>query len=792
MNTNNTIPQYAYSQQAHSQQQQPHAEQAGAGGYGHQQQLTPQQQQQMAQQQQQQQMYAQQRQTHHGEQRAAPQHVQQQQMQQQQQQLQQGVPPQQQQLFQITIQAEIDREVDDVMKDRLMAELRTKTQQWLNEGLAPPDVVRNQNIYQSEFLRTYRHHRQAADAQVRGQGLAQVQQRDLAQQQYQQQMQQQQLHQQQQQQLNQQMAAMSLNGGRPQQPGQHGQQRGVPMQQMHQQQVHQGHPQQPHGHAPSPQQEQARQQQQLAYQRQQEQQRAQMQQQKMMQQQQMQKQQHQQPQIHVQPPQQQYHGQAVHAHPHAQQQPQGQLQVPGALPPQQHQQQGQPGQLQVPGQGGESAAKTFDAMWNKAPKAAGTNEPAQLRAQALAQQQAAQQRSMRRKDNGDKRELVDFEIRRVIGKGSYGKVLLVRDRHNSNMYAMKMLRKDMVQKRNQVEHTKTERNVLEAVAGMHPFIVSLFCSIQTAKKLYFVMEYCPGGELFFHLSRAGRFSESRCRFYTCEIALALEYLHQLDIIYRDLKPENVLLDGEGHVKITDFGLSKECINDNHSARSMCGTPEYLAPEILDRQGHGKAVDWYSLGALMYEMLTGLPPYYTRDRDKLFEKIRSAELHYPALVHQLAKDLLQKMLERNPNLRLGAGPGDAKEIKTHLFFDGIEWERVRQKGYRPPFAPQFDNNAGQPDVKNDSVQYFDKEFIDLPAINSEMAPGYGSVAASQMASGEGLHFEVSFLFFCMMLRAPFCPVSIYGVLYILKLHHVTHGLLPPKLFIKKRLFHHHLY
>merc|ERR1711988_230458 len=143
-------------------------------------------------------------------------------------------------------------------------------------------------------------------------------------------------------------------------------------------------------------------------------------------------------------------------------------------------------------------------------------------------------------------------------------------------------------KRNQVEHTKTERNVLETVS--HPFIVTLHYAFQTPKKLYFVLEYCPGGELFFHLSRAGCFSEGRCRFYASEILLAIEYLHRLNIIYRDLKPENILLDADGHVKLTDFGLSKEGIQDNHSARSMCGTPEYLAPE----------------------MLTGLPPFYTSD------------------------------------------------------------------------------------------------------------------------------------------------------------------------------------
>merc|ERR1719450_86714 len=222
--------------------------------------------------------------------------------------------------------------------------------------------------------------------------------------------------------------------------------------------------------------------------------------------------------------------------------------------------------------------------------------------------------------------------------------MLVRHKSEPVVYAMKMLRKDNIVKRNQVEHTETERSVLEAVS--HPFIVNLHYAFQTPKKLYFVLEYCPGGELFFHLSRAGRFSEGRCKFYAAEILLALEYLHSLTIIYRDLKPENLLLDAEGHTKITDFGLSKEGIEDNISAKTMCGTPEYLAPEIVEKKGHGRAVDWYSIGALTYEMLTGLPPFYTRDREKLFQRIKSGELPYPGYVSPIAKGFLQGLLNRD--------------------------------------------------------------------------------------------------------------------------------------------------
>jgi len=308
--------------------------------------------------------------------------------------------------------------------------------------------------------------------------------------------------------------------------------------------------------------------------------------------------------------------------------------------------------------------------------------------------------------------LDDFQLLKVLGKGSYGKVMLVKKTGGTGagetVFAMKMLRKDHIVKRNQVEHTRSERNVLEATS--HPFIVTLHFCFQTPKKLYMVLEYCAGGELFFHLSQAGRFSQGRCRFYACEICLAIEYLHSLNIIYRDLKPENLLLDSDGHAKVTDFGLSKEGIDDNISAKTVCGTPEYLAPEILRRAGHGKAVDWYSFGALIYEMLTGLPPFYTKDRDKLFERIKRGELTYPSYVTGDAKSLLQGLIYKDPNKRLGGGPEGGNEVKRHGFFSGVDWEEVYKRSITPPFVPTLSSDG--------DVKYFDKEFLNMPVVNSE--------------------------------------------------------------------------
>jgi len=308
-----------------------------------------------------------------------------------------------------------------------------------------------------------------------------------------------------------------------------------------------------------------------------------------------------------------------------------------------------------------------------------------------------------------------FKIIRVIGKGSFGKVFLVRDKSNGTLYAMKVLKKDYIIKKNQVEHTTTERSVLSYIH--HPFVVGLNMAFQTVDKLFLVLDYCPGGELFFHLGKVGRFPEERSKFYAAQITLALEYVHKMDVIYRDLKPENVLLDQHGNVRLTDFGLSKEGVSDHSTgANSFCGTPEYIAPEVLRREGHGRAVDWWSLGALLYEMIIGLPPFYSRNRETMFEKIMRAELNFPPQISNNAKDLLSRLLVVNPKLRLGSGDSDASEIKEHPFFVGTDWVALEAGRITPPWTPLV---AGSLDTSQ-----FDQEFTSMmPIVSPDVRGAY---------------------------------------------------------------------
>lgn len=299
----------------------------------------------------------------------------------------------------------------------------------------------------------------------------------------------------------------------------------------------------------------------------------------------------------------------------------------------------------------------------------------------------------------------------VIGKGSYAKVLLVKKKDNNRYYAMKILKKQNVERKKQENHVKIERDILVGLEDC-AFIVKLFYTFQTDKKLYFVMEYCPGGEIFNLLQKKRRLSEEQTMFYAAQLVLGIEHLHKQDIIYRDLKPENVLLDSNGYIKITDFGLSRMNVK-NSDAKSICGTPEYLAPEIILKLGHGKPVDWWTLGSIIYEMLVGIPPFYTDNRQELFEKIKYMSPKFPNYLSSVAKSLIESLLRKDPSKRLGNTRG-AEEVKEHPFFANVNWKYLKEMKYEPFFKPKVNVDLG--------LHNFDPEFTEMPINSLEVSEG----------------------------------------------------------------------
>ncbi|CAF1085362.1 unnamed protein product [Rotaria sp. Silwood1] len=343
----------------------------------------------------------------------------------------------------------------------------------------------------------------------------------------------------------------------------------------------------------------------------------------------------------------------------------------------------------------------------------------------------------------------DFQLLKVLGKGGYGKVFQVRKvsgSHQGEIFAMKVLKKaTIVRNAKDTAHTKAERNILECVKC--PFIVDLIYAFQTGGKLYLILEYLSGGELFMQLEREGIFMDDMACFYLSEILLGLEHLHKQGIIYRGeyLKPENILLDAEGHVKLTDFGLCKESIYEGTQTNTFCGTIEYMAPEILTRSGHGKAVDWWSFGALMYDMLTGAPPFTADDRKRTMDKIIKAKLVIPAYLTIDARELIRNLLRRQVSHRLGSGPEDAEAIKNHPFFRHLNWADVYAKRYDPPYKPILKSD--------DDVSQFDTKFtkqtpVDSPDDNmlSESANqvflGFTYVAPSIIEDMSRLHYSLN--------------------------------------------------
>eukprot|EP00274_Cyanoptyche_gloeocystis_P006243 CAMPEP_0196652060 /NCGR_PEP_ID=MMETSP1086-20130531/1279_1 /TAXON_ID=77921 /ORGANISM="Cyanoptyche gloeocystis , Strain SAG4.97" /LENGTH=618 /DNA_ID=CAMNT_0041982419 /DNA_START=113 /DNA_END=1969 /DNA_ORIENTATION=+ len=303
--------------------------------------------------------------------------------------------------------------------------------------------------------------------------------------------------------------------------------------------------------------------------------------------------------------------------------------------------------------------------------------------------------------------LEDFQILKVLGKGSFAKVLLVKKKDTNQYFAMKVMRKEQVVKTRQVTGTMMEKTILQEM--QHPFIVRLNYAFQTHGKLYLVLDYLCGGELFFHLRRCKHFPEHIARFYAAEMVLALGHLHRIGIIYRDLKPENVLLDTYGHARLTDFGLAKE-VHPRDSARTFCGTIEYMAPEILLRVGYGMAVDWWSLGCLLYEMLTGLPPFTSKNRHELQQMIIGQPISAPHHLSDQARSLLKALLRKDPSKRLGSGQAGCFDIMKHAFFDDVDWLALMNKEIEPPFKPTMVSDPS-------AAENFDREFTSCSPTDS---------------------------------------------------------------------------
>ncbi|XP_053658182.1 LOW QUALITY PROTEIN: protein kinase C-like [Anopheles marshallii] len=330
--------------------------------------------------------------------------------------------------------------------------------------------------------------------------------------------------------------------------------------------------------------------------------------------------------------------------------------------------------------------------------------------------------------------LNDFNFIKVLGKGSFGKVMLAEKKGTDEVYAIKVLKKDVILQDDDVDCTMTEKRIL-ALAAKHPFLTALHSCFQTPDRLFFVMEYVNGGDLMFQIQRARKFDEPRAAFYAAEVTLALQFLHRNGVIYRDLKLDNILLDAEGHCKLADFGMCKEGITGDNLTSTFCGTPDYIAPEILQELDYGPSVDWWALGVLMYEMMAGQPPFEADNEDDLFEAILRDDVLYPVWLSREAVSILKGFMTKNAAKRLGCTDGE-NQIRSHPFFKDMDWEALEQRKVRPPFRPRvrsardalnFDTEFTKEDpvltpVPNDIIRCINQdEFAGFSFTNPEFGP-----------------------------------------------------------------------
>ena len=317
-----------------------------------------------------------------------------------------------------------------------------------------------------------------------------------------------------------------------------------------------------------------------------------------------------------------------------------------------------------------------------------------------------------------------YETVRIVGMGAFAKVILVRKTETGEYFAMKVIPKSRLRhNKHLVETQKTERNVLARVD--HPFIVRLYHAFQSKDKLYLVLDFINGGEVFYHLNQEGAFAEKRVQQYVAQMALAIGHLHSLGVLYRDLKPENVLLDADGYIKLTDFGISKQTSDINGKTSSFCGTPNYMAPEVIAGGSYGRSVDWWTLGILMFEMLVGRPPFMlaaTDTNDVIFDRIAHAskkDVTVPFSVSPATQDFLYRILDADPSSRLGSSKRDVEDLKQHPFFADLNWDDVLAKNFTPDFVPDV---ASPQDLTNIDPEFLGKSLSADDRVCASVAPG----------------------------------------------------------------------
>jgi serine/threonine protein kinase len=307
--------------------------------------------------------------------------------------------------------------------------------------------------------------------------------------------------------------------------------------------------------------------------------------------------------------------------------------------------------------------------------------------------------------------LEDYTIIKRIGRGSFATVELVRSRIDGKVYAMKLMDKRVLQETDQVEKTIVERDLYFKLR--HPFTVGAHPTFQTPESIVMILEYVPGGELFGRLRDESPFTESRMRLYAAELALAVGHLHANGILYRDLKPENILIDAQGHLKITDFGLVKvDTAGDCPTGSTFCGSPEYVAPEMLRHNSYTRAVDWWSYGLVVFEMITGHSPFYHDNVVQMYRKILTEPISFVVEPSRVSKDFILKLLDRNPATRLGAAERDVEDVKEHPFFRGLSWEKVLNREYEPEWIPDL---RSEQDTRFFDEQDFCQQTEDLTGI-----------------------------------------------------------------------------